>query len=222
MNEKNFINLLPGFSMGITRALISHPFEILKIQTQLGIKRTFNFSLYKGVSYSVAANGLERAIQFYFFEKFKNNNTRFESSFKSSLISTAISFPYSVLLLKRIVSNNSTNFNKNIFIKSCSIEYTRNLIGSTIFLYTYDYLKHNTNLFFIPPIGATSSVWLLTYPLDSLKNKIINDGKIPKLNLNLYKGIQYPLLRSLPSSVIGMYVYEKVKEYINESKYKNL
>lgn len=216
MSEKDYLNFLPGFSMGITRALISHPFEILKIQSQLGIKRTFNLSLYKGVSYSVVANGLERGIQFYFFEKFKNNNNRFESSLKSSLISTAISFPYSVLLLKRIVSKDSTNFNKNIFLKSCSIEYTRNLIGSTIFLYAYDYLKHNTNLFFIAPIGATSSVWLLTYPMDAVKNKIINDGKVPKLSLNLYKGIQYPLLRSLPSSVIGMYVYENVKEYINK------
>lgn len=217
MNNE-FKQFLPGFTMGLTRAAISHPFEILKIQSQIGAKNTFNKTLFKGIGYSLVANSLERGIQFYFFNKFKKENeSRFASSLKSSLISTGISFPYNIILLKRVVSNNSEKFNKNIFMKSCSLEYTRNLMGSTLFLYSYDFYKTKIDLFFIPPVLATTNVWLITYPIDTIKNKIINDGKInwKKIGIkNVYQGIQYPLIRSLPSSIIGMWVYEKMMELI--------
>jgi len=209
---------LPGFTMGLTRAAISHPFEILKIQSQIGQKNTFNKTLFKGISYSLVANSFERGIQFYFFNKFKNENeSRFASSLKSSLISTSISFPYNIILLKKVVSKNAEKMNSSIFAKSCSLEYTRNLMGSTLFLYSYDFYKTKTDLFFVPPVLATTNVWLITYPIDAIKNKIINDGQLNWKTLgikNVYKGIQYPLIRSLPSSIIGMWVYEKMMELI--------
>lgn len=217
--NNDFKQLLPGFTMGLTRAAISHPFEILKIQSQIGVKNKFDKTLFRGIGYSLAANSMERGIQFYFFNKFKKeNDSRLVSSLKSSLISTGISFPYNIILLKRVVSNNSQGFNKNIFVKSCSLEYSRNLIGSTLFLYSYDFYKTQTNLFFIPPVLATTNVWLITYPIDTIKNKIINDGQISlkKEGLRgLYKGIQYPLIRSLPSSIIGMWVYEKMLKWVS-------
>ena len=38
-NEISIKTFVPGFSMGITRALVSHPFEILKIKSQLNFKK---------------------------------------------------------------------------------------------------------------------------------------------------------------------------------------
>ena len=43
-NEISIKTFVPGFSMGITRALVSHPFEILKIKSQLNLKKKFLFS----------------------------------------------------------------------------------------------------------------------------------------------------------------------------------
>jgi hypothetical protein len=60
--------------------------------------------------------------------------------------------------------------------------------------------------------SGTTCSWLVMYPADSLRNMIISN----KINYKLlYKGIQYPILRSIPSSIIGMFVYERVKEYTN-------
>ena len=38
-SELSFNTFIPGFAMGTTRALISHPFEILKIKSQLNVKK---------------------------------------------------------------------------------------------------------------------------------------------------------------------------------------
>ena len=213
MNEE-IRKFIPGFGMGLTRAAISHPFEILKIQSQLGKQIIIDRKIFKGISYSLFANGIERGVQFYFFNKFKSENKdRLNSALKSSIISTGISFPYNIILIKRIISDRKNRLDNNIFIKSGLLELSRNLMGSTIFLYSYDYYKSKIELFFIPPVLATTNVWLITYPIDTVKNQLINDGKIGNVRL-LYKGIKYPLIRSLPSSIVGMYVYEKLLNYL--------
>ena len=78
--DLSFKNFIPGFAMGTTRALISHPFEILKIKSQLNIKN--NIPLYRGLHYSLLASGGERGIQFGLYDFFKRNN---DSNLVSSL-----------------------------------------------------------------------------------------------------------------------------------------
>ena len=49
---------------------------------------------------------------------------------------------------------------------------------------------------------------------DSYKNKLIANNTFKISNLkDLYKGIQYPMIRSIPSSIGGFYVYEYVLNY---------
>lgn len=58
----------------------------------------------------------------------------------------------------------------------------------------------------------------LTYPIDNIKNiknQIIAEKRINNNILNLYKGIQYPLIRSIPSFIVGFYVYEFLQEKLN-------
>jgi hypothetical protein len=202
--------------MGVTRAFVSHPFEILKVQSQLNLKKQINLSLYRGVSYSLISNGMERGIQFFLFNKFlKNNESRLNSAIKSSIVSTSISLPYNILLLKRIINKNEIKINKKNFLRAGGLEYTRNLSGSTIFLFIYDLTKsHTRDNIFISTIIASAVVWGVTFPIDTIKNNIINSGNFTFKKL--YKGIQYPLLRTIPSSLIGMFVYEKVLKLIND------
>ena len=105
-------------------------------------------------------------------------------------------------------------YTKNIFTKSLLLEYNRNLFGSILFLYSYNVSKDNNYPIFIRGPFASTIVWLLTYPLDSYKNKLI--ANIPIQYTQLYKGIHYPILRSIPSSVVGFYVYEFVLDYLTK------
>jgi len=216
MNKENIKNFIPGFTMGVVRATISHPFEILKLKSQMGQTESFYKNLFKGVHYSIISNSLERGLQFGLFEKFKKNDSNIISSLKSSLISTTLSLPYNIILLKKVILSSASLFlPKNIFYKSIGLEYTRNLSGSVIFLSSYNSLKdNNIPIIFRAPI-ASCIVWSITYPIDSYKNIIIaNNSQNNIFNFNrLYKGIQYPMMRSIPSSIIGFYVYEFMLDY---------
>ena len=216
MNKEDFKNIIPGFTMGITRAIISHPFEMLKIKSQLNITTLFYKNLFKGIHYSIITNAVERGIQFGLFEKFKKNKeNNIISSIKWSIISTIISLPYNIILLRKVLLKSSIIIPKTNFYKSIGLEYCRNLSGSTIFLLSYNYLKDNEiPIIYRAPISSCF-VWSLTYPIDTYKNILISNNLDNKINIaRLYRGIQYPLIRSIPSSIIGFYVYEYMLEYI--------
>ena len=215
--KKEFNNFIPGFTMGFVRATISHPFEILKLQSQMGLIKKYNISLYKGLHLSIISNSVERGIQFYYFDNFKKNHGLFISSLYSSLISTFITLPYNVVLLKKNILKTTYGIDKQIVLKSGLLEYNRNILGSTTFLYSYQTLKNYNIPFQISGIMSSIIVWLITYPIDNIKNQIIAKQKISYNIPFLYRGIQYPLMRSFPSSFIGFYVYESMNKYLNSA-----
>ena len=86
-------------------------------------------------------------------------------------------------------------------------------MGSAIFLYSYNELKDNNISLWLSAFGGTTAVWSLTYPIDNIRNQIISQNNNFSIK-NLYKGIQYPIFRSIPSSIAGMYVFEKVKSLL--------
>jgi len=218
MNEKEIKKFIPGFTMGIVRSIISHPFEILKLKTQMNINNNLFKNLFKGLHLSILSNSFERGIQFYYFEDIKKKtNNLLLSSVYASLISTTISLPYNIILLKKNILNKSVIINKNILFKSVSLEYSRNLSGSTIFLYSYNKIKEFNYPIYVCSIFSSTIVWLLTYPIDNIKNQFIAGNNI-KYNLRfLYNGIKYPIIRSIPSSTVGFYIYEYLNNYLNES-----
>ena len=56
---------------------------------------------------------------------------------------------------------------------------------------------------------------LINYLNDRLYKNILISCKKEKLNIKrLYKGIQYPMIRSIPSSIVGFYVYEYMLKLI--------
>jgi hypothetical protein len=213
---------IPGFTMGITRAIISHPFEMLKLKSQMNIKKNFYSGLYKGVHLSIFSNALERGIQFYWFEEFKKKySNNFYSSFLASLISTSITLPYNIILLRKTLLNETNKLNKINVYKSGLLEYSRNISGSTIFLYSYNYFRTDKYPIYFASIISSFIVWGITYPIDNIKNQIIANKKIVYDIKLMYRGIQYPLLRSIPSSTIGFYVYEYLNNLLNK-KIKDL
>jgi len=216
MNKEDYKKIIPGFAMGIVRATISHPFEMMKIKSQINQNENFYKNLFRGLHYSIISNSLERGIQFGLYEKFKLNDGNLISAAKSSIISTTLSLPYNIILLRNIIMKSSININKKIFYKSAILEYSRNLSGSILFLSSYNYFKYKEVPIFIRAPIASCIVWSLTYPLDSYKNILLSGYKNETINIKrLYKGVQYPLIRSIPSSIIGFYVYEYILSIIN-------
>jgi len=217
MAEKEVNKFIPGFTMGFIRSIISHPFEMLKLKTQMNINNNLFKNLFKGIHLSILSNSFERGIQFYYFEDIKKKtNNILLSSVYASLISTTISLPYNVILLKKNILNKSFIINKNILFKSGSLEYSRNLSGSSIFLYLYNKLKEFNYPIYTCSILSSTIVWTLTYPIDNIKNQLIAGNNI-KYNFRfLYNGIQYPIIRSIPSSTFGFYVYEYLNNYLND------
>jgi hypothetical protein len=215
-NTKEIKKFIPGFVMGVVRSIISHPFEMLKLKSQMNLNEQMYKNLFKGLHLSVISNSLERGIQFYYFEDIKKKtNNLVLSSLYASCISTTISLPYNIILLKKNILNKSIHLSKSIIKTSVALEYSRNLTGSFTFLYAYNKLKELSFPIYACAILSSTFVWSLTYPIDNIKNQIIAGNPI-KYNLSfLYKGIQYPIMRSIPSSTVGFYVYEYLNNYLN-------
>jgi hypothetical protein len=216
--KEEFNKFIPGFTMGITRAIISHPFEMLKLKSQMNIKDNFYKNLFQGIHLSILSNSFERGIQFYWFDKFKKKyDNKLLSSFYASLISTGITLPYNIILLKNTLLKNTNKITQKTLFKSAGLEYIRNISGSTVFLYSYNYFRTDNYPIYVSSIVSSFIVWGLTYPIDNIKNQIIAGRNIDYNFINLYKGIQYPLIRSIPSSIIGFYVFEYMNKYLNNN-----
>jgi hypothetical protein len=215
--EENLKKFIPGFTMGFVRSIISHPFEMLKLKTQMNITTNLYKNLFNGLHLSILSNSFERGLQFFYFEDLKKKTDNILlASLQASIISTTFSLPYNIILLKNNILNKSAIIDKNILLKSSALEYSRNLSGSTIFLYSYNKFKENNLPIYVSSILSSIIVWSITYPIDNIKNQIIA-GNVNKYNfLFLYKGIQYPIMRSIPSSTVGFYVYEYLNNYLNK------
>lgn len=210
--ELSFKSFIPGFMMGMTRALVSHPFEILKIKSQLNSRK--KIPLFRGLHYSLLASGTERGVQFGLYDFFKTSeDSNLVSSLKASALSTCIGVPYNFYIVNRSVMNRPVELAMSSLNKIIPLEYSRSFMGSVIFLYTYNRLKDNDCPLWLSAFGGTSAVWSLTYPIDNIRNQIVSRNNNFAFR-NLYRGIQYPVLRSIPSSVAGMYVYEAIKDII--------
>ena len=58
--QKKELNLfIPGFTMGIVRSIISHPFEMLKLKSQMGV----NTNVFKNL-YSIIYDALIKKIRY--------------------------------------------------------------------------------------------------------------------------------------------------------------
>jgi hypothetical protein len=122
--------------------------------------------------------------------------------------------------------------NKNNFYKGYILDTSRAIIGSTIFLGTYGNIKkklpENNYSTMISSVGSISITWLITFPIDSIRveNQITKEKSIKDIIIerykkrgitNFYNGLTPVLIRSFPSTIIGMLVYENCKRIVKNS-----
>jgi len=197
-------------------------------------------NLYRGVSIPLLIVPIDRAIQFKSYEFLNKHYNPFISGALCGVISSIFSLPSNFLCNNYILKETKTNliyFIKEEFRKQKDIkkliygykpELIRSILGTSIYLGVYGNMRKAFGLdsfqSVINSMVAGLSVWTITYPLETLKveqqvnkNKslisIYND-RIKKFGiLNLWKGILPIYVRTIPSSIIGMVVYEKVERY---------
>jgi hypothetical protein len=232
----DILDYLPGFFQGVTRVLISYPFDYFRIfkQTNTAIdysKEIKKFNFYKGISFPLVSVPIDRAITFNLYEKLKKENySTMECSFYPSILSSIYMTPinlintnYIYLKEKPLTLVLKENFNKNIF-RGLSIEVLRNNLSSMVYLYTYKKLSDNFNNPFINGAISSFTLWTLFYPLDTIKvKKFVNNKSylnILKENSfsSLYNGIGLVYLRTIPSAGLGMLVYENSKKFVETLK----
>lgn len=248
-NHKDIYGLIPGLMQGLTRVTISYPVDVIKVQMQKqlynnsidAIKNTLKYDIgkfYRGSSISYFTIGLERSLQYYYLEKINKKYNSYLAGFMVSIISSIYNVPM------QFATTNIALFNKNNanicnFLKQTNLKkfYTgyfaetpKNILGSTIYLGTYMKLRsYTTNNNLYPFFGGLSGiiVWLVIYPLDTIKTEIqtTKNTKYSEFIIqryrnygikSFYKGLTPVLVRTFPSAFMGMYVYEKMRMIINK------
>jgi len=233
------MDLIPGFLQGLTRVMISYPFDYIRTHIQTQKYETFKDiikqnklikirDVYRGCHIPLITVPTDRALQFYIFENLKKSYTTLVSSIATSLFSMIYSVP-SNYLSTLVITNNKSDVFKNFlksknYYKGLMPELFKNFLGTFVYTSSYGLLrdivpteKHNYFLF-----GVCSSIssWMVIYPLDTfrvIRQTSNNDYRtILKTNSikNYYKGLSLVLMRSVPSAGMGMFVYEKSRNLL--------
>lgn len=234
MNNDELKKLLPGYFQGISRVIISYPFDYIRLNLQINnnekilsfFKKNYK-NLYRGLSFPLLTVPFDRAITFYTYEKLKKHkNSSFISSIVPSFISNIYMTPINLLNTNYIYDNKiniknllKQNINSKLF-SGFGIEVLRNTLSGFLFLYSYSYYNTFINIPLIDGSLASITMWTILYPLDTIKAHkfIYKNSYIDIIKLNslkkLYSGILLVYLRAFPSAGIGMLIYDIINKKI--------
>jgi hypothetical protein len=205
--------------------------------------KTDRKAFFRGISYPLISFPIDRAISYKIYEDMnKLNFNPYQSAFCGGIISSFINVPMQYFTTNAIITKKEeykgmfqlikeTLKNKNNFYKGYALDTSRALIGSSLFLGTYGNIKNklpeNNYSTMISSIGSITITWLITFPIDAIRveNQITKEKSIKNIIItrynkrgitNFYNGLTPVLIRSIPSTIIGMLVYENTKNIIKK------
>ena len=224
MGRNDFCN---GIFIGFAQTTIGHPFDTYKAIKQTSIKKTSikNYSilrLYKGILPPLIGSGIFNSVQFGFHEYFyKKKYSHFQGGFIGGCLSTLIIVPFDMYKINyQLMRQNPLKIND--LFRGFNITLARESIATGVYFGSYfhimDKYSNNTNTntlsFFA---GGTAGVlgWAITYPLDTIKtrimsydaNNIIEAYKMKKL----WKGLEFCLLRAFIVNGVGFMMFNYLK-----------
>lgn len=197
---------------------------------------------FRGFSISLLTFPIDRAISYKIYDDLnKQQFNPYLSAFFGGIASSIISVPTQFITtnaihmkkdqyqgVRNLIKNKIKT--KHNFYRGYWLDTTRAICGSTLFLGTYGNIKNkfpDTKIYTIfSAISAITVTWCVTFPLDAVRaeQQVSKDISIYNLLknryykyglLNIYNGLTPVLLRSIPSTSIGMLVYEYVKKLVN-------
>jgi len=182
-------------------------------------------NLYKGVSIPLFIVPIDRAISFKMYETLKDKKyNTLECAIYPSLLSSFYMTPiniinYNYIYYKKNIYLTIKNSISNIY-RGNTVEITRNVSSSSLFLINYNYLSSISNNHFVNGMISSMLMWSVVYPLDTIKTKkFIENTKYMDIFKNTkimdyYRGINMVFLKTIPSAGVGMFIYETSKEYL--------
>lgn len=239
------MDLIPGFLQGVTRVLISYPFDYIRLYLQTNKSKSIHeffqknsiTHLYRGVGIPLMIVPIDRALQFKCYEYLNKYVNPFVSGGLCGIISSLFVLPSNYICNNYIIDKTNNDLKKfitNINLRNLFFGYkpelVRSIIGTSIYLGVYGNLRkrygNSTKQSVINSSVAGIVTWTITYPFETIKveqqiNNNANIKDILKLRvqqygiMNLWKGIMPVYIRTLPSSVLGMIVYENSKKLLN-------
>lgn len=189
------------------------------------------FKLYRGSSLCYVSVSIERSIQFYLLEKYTKQYNPYICGSVVSLFSSIYNVPVQYLTTSIALNKSKTSLRNHVYntfksgktpYKGYIIETLKNQLGSTLFLGTYYYIRNmfGENVKLSPFYGALSglTVWCIIFPIDTIRTEYqTSDTNIKQLIkqrymhhglMSFYKGLTPIIVRTVPSSSLGMLVYE--------------
>ena len=247
------MDLIPGFIQGLTRVTISYPFDTVKIYMQKNVYnntydtvkniiKTDPKIFYRGSSITYTIIPIDRSLQFYLAERYKNKINLFVMSCGLGVLTTLYNLPLQYLTANIVLEKKENYQNIKTFIKriefknlykGISVELPKTVVSTGSYMGSYYYLRENFNkensLYKAPIIGIISSFicWSIIFPFDTIRNDLQTTKNINLKNLiierykkhglfNFYKGITPVFIRTIPSSAFGMLAYETTRNTIKK------
>jgi len=252
MNMDNLLNFLPGYVQGLSKVFTTYPFDVIKIQMQ---SNKFNTTyecvthllknnkklFFRGITIPLITFPIERAISYKLYEDMKEKKyNNYISALCGGVASSILGVPMQFLTTNAICTNNYNGIipflkeqysKKNNIFKGYTLDTSRALLGSTLFLGTYGNIKNilpdNEKSTILASLGSISLTWIITFPIDLVRVNYQISKNQTVLNVinnqynnygfkGFYRGITPVLIRSIPSTIIGMLIYEELKNIIKK------
>jgi hypothetical protein len=237
------MELIPGFLQGVTRVLISYPFDYVRTNLQtknvqstglFNYVKNHNLSLrdaYRGCSIMLVSVPIDRSIQFLLFERFLKNHSVFTSSIVSSLISSVYSVPMNFMSTLIITQHKSFTkeslwkfVNDKKYYTGYGADLGKSFAGSVLYTSIYGSLRQSIpkeqHNYFVFGVASSIGSWCFIYPLDTIR-VLKQTSQLSYLDIlkttpihKFYSGFSIILMRSIPSAGFGMLVYEKSRQLL--------
>ena len=208
------VEYFAGFISGISQVIVGHPFDTIIVHKQLNKSLKIS-NIYKGIQYPLLTSSIISSISFGLTNNiYKYTKNYYISGMLSGIITSFIINPIELYKIKSQISI-KTKVHMYTGIKQTIL---REMIASSIYFGTYYSMRDNNVPVYIS--GATAGVlsWIISFPIDTIKCRIQSGKYNTSMECikkgNLYKGIQFCILRAAIVNSISFYIYNKIKNLI--------
>ena len=218
----------PSICAGLSQAIVGHPMDTAKVLIQNNIKLrnlTIN-DYYKGFKYPLLLSLLFNGTIFPSYEYLNNNiNNSFLTGGLVGTIVTPFVFTFETLkILKQ--TNKQITKKKLLNTNGLITTLTRESLAMSIYFSSYNYFKKHDYNSFIGGSMSGFSNWLVTYPIDVIKNRQIAQQisftEAYKQGY-LYKGLSITLFRAVLVNGCIFFTYEQSNKLFNKkNKYNSI
>ena len=211
----------PSLCAGLSQAIVGHPIDTAKvlIQNNIRLSGLTIKDYYKGFKYPLLLSLVFNGSVFSSYEYLNHKiNNSFLTGGLVGIISTPLVYAFETFKILKQTSQQITKqklLSTNGFVTTLS----RESLATGIFFSSYNYCKkHNYNSFIGGSISGFSN-WLITYPIDVIKNRQmaqqVSFMEAYKQGY-LYKGLNITLFRAVLVNGCIFFTYEQSNKLFNK------